>query len=59
MHFDQVDLVEVFHRLGLNVPISDCRGYGVNTGQPGEAGTYRDALAWHVMCLPPLYEAFA
>lgn len=41
----RIELVEVFHRLGLNVLIFDYRGYGASTGRPTEQGTYRDALA--------------
>lgn len=41
----RIDLIGVFHRLGLNVLIFDYRGYGESTGRPAEAGTYRDALA--------------
>lgn len=41
----RVGIIEVFHRLGLNVLIIDYRGYGRSTGQPTEDGTYRDAEA--------------
>ena len=41
----RIDIIEVFHRLGLNVLIFDYRGYGRSTGTPSEAGTYRDAMA--------------
>lgn len=41
----RIELIEVFHHLGLNVLIFDYRGYGQSTGRPTEAGTYRDALA--------------
>jgi hypothetical protein len=37
--------IEMYHHLGLNVFIIDYRGYGQSEGQPGEAGTYLDALA--------------
>ncbi len=41
----RVDRVAVFQRLGLNTLIVDYRGYGASSGEPSEAGTYRDALA--------------
>jgi hypothetical protein len=41
----RIEMIEIFHRLGLNVLIFDYRGYGESTGHPTEEGTYRDALA--------------
>lgn len=47
---DRLDLIEMFHRLGLNVLIVDYRGYGNSTGTPSETGTYRDAeTAWRYL----------
>ncbi|MEQ8798287.1 MAG: alpha/beta hydrolase [Salinisphaeraceae bacterium] len=44
---DRVDLLALFHHIGLSVLIIDYRGYGQSTGQPSESGTYRDAeAAW-------------
>lgn len=44
---DRVDLLALFQHIGLSVLIIDYRGYGQSTGQPSEAGTYRDAeAAW-------------
>lgn len=46
----RVELIEMFHRLGLNVLIVDYRGYGNSTGKPSEAGTARDAeAAWRYL----------
>ena len=43
----RLDTIAMFHRLGYNVLIFDYRGYGRSTGQPSEAGLYRDAqTAW-------------
>lgn len=43
----RVELVEMFHRLGLNVLIFDYRGYGNSSGKPSETGTALDAeAAW-------------
>lgn len=43
----RVEIIEMFHRLGLNVLIVDYRGYGNSTGKPSEEGTARDAeAAW-------------
>ena len=42
---DRLDRIAVFRRLGLNTLIIDYRGYGASSGEPSEAGTYRDALA--------------
>ncbi len=41
----RLDSLRLFHELGMSVLIIDYRGYGKSTGQPGEAGTYQDALA--------------
>ncbi|MDX2506768.1 MAG: alpha/beta hydrolase [Gammaproteobacteria bacterium] len=44
------DSVKIFHRLGLNVFISDYRGYGRSEGKPSEAGLYEDAhSAWRYL----------
>lgn len=46
----RVEIIELFHRLGLAVLIIDYRGYGRSTGKPGEAGTYCDAeAAWRYL----------
>ena len=46
----RIDVIEIFHSLGLNVFIFDYRGYGRSTGKPSEDGTYRDALAaWNYL----------
>ncbi len=37
--------VRELHRLGLGVFVFDYRGYGQSSGQPSEAGLYRDATA--------------
>lgn len=42
---DRIDLLQLFHELGLSVLIVDYRGYGQSTGRPSEEGTYRDAMA--------------
>lgn len=43
----RLDSIAMFHRLGYSVLIFDYRGYGRSTGQPSEAGLYRDAqTAW-------------
>ena len=39
------DSIEIFHRLGLNVFITDYRGYGKSKGKPSEQGVYQDATA--------------
>lgn len=41
----RLELIRIFHDLGLSVLIFDYRGYGVSEGKPDEAGTRRDALA--------------
>ncbi|WP_043770806.1 alpha/beta hydrolase [Algiphilus aromaticivorans] len=42
---DRIDLLQLFHELGLATLIVDYRGYGQSTGRPSEEGTYRDAMA--------------
>jgi fermentation-respiration switch protein FrsA (DUF1100 family) len=43
----RVDYLRMFHRLGYSSLVVDYRGYGLSTGSPSEAGTYRDAeAAW-------------
>lgn len=43
----RLELIRIFHDLGLAVLIFDYRGYGRSEGRPSEAGTQRDALtAW-------------
>lgn len=42
---NRLSLIEVYHRLGLDVLIFDYRGYGQSEGTPSEEGTYRDARA--------------
>ena len=54
----RLDTIAMFHRLGYSVLIFDYRGYGRSTGQPSEAGLYRDAqTAWEYLTrqrgLPP------
>lgn len=41
----RLELIRIFHDLGLAVLIFDYRGYGRSQGKPDEAGTQRDALA--------------
>ncbi|MDT0635602.1 alpha/beta hydrolase [Spectribacter hydrogenoxidans] len=44
---DRIDLLALFHHIGLSVLTIDYRGYGQSTGKPSEPGTYRDAeAAW-------------
>lgn len=46
----RLDSIAIFHGLGLDVLIVDYRGYGLSTGKPTEAGTYRDAqAAWNYL----------
>jgi len=46
----RLDSIAIFNRLGLDVLIVDYRGYGLSTGRPTEAGTYRDAqAAWNYL----------
>lgn len=42
---DRLGMIEVYHRLRMNVLIYDYRGYGKSGGVPTEQGTYRDAEA--------------
>ncbi len=43
----------MFHRLGYASFIIDYRGYGLSSGTPSEAGTYRDAeAAWNYLTGP-------
>lgn len=43
----RLDLITIFHRLGLNLFIFDYRGFGRSEGRPDEKGTYLDAeAAW-------------
>lgn len=42
---DRLDLLQLFHELGLATLIVDYRGYGQSTGRPSEQGSYRDAMA--------------
>jgi pimeloyl-ACP methyl ester carboxylesterase len=41
----RVENLRVFHQLGWRTLIVSYRGYGLSTGRPDEAGTYRDATA--------------
>jgi len=41
----RLDSLRMFNRLGLDVLMVDYRGYGQSSGEPSEAGTYRDARA--------------
>jgi len=41
----RMETLLIWHRLGWNVLIFDYRGYGLSSGRPSEAGTYRDATA--------------
>jgi hypothetical protein len=41
----RLDSLAIFNRLGLDVLMVDYRGYGQSSGEPSEAGTYRDARA--------------
>lgn len=44
----RLDSLRIFHDLAVNVLIYDYRGYGRSTGNPSEAGLYRDAeAAWN------------
>ncbi len=46
----RLDSMRTFRELGLSVFIFDYRGYGRSEGEPGEAGTYRDArAAWRYL----------
>lgn len=41
----RIDYAVMFNRLGYDTLLVDYRGYGESTGEPSEAGTYRDAAA--------------
>jgi len=41
----RIEVLELFHEIGLQVFIFDYRGYGKSGGRPSESGTYRDAQA--------------
>lgn len=41
----RLELIQLFHHLGLNTFIFDYRGYGQSEGRPSEHGTYLDAEA--------------
>ena len=41
----RLQIIEIFHRLNLNVFIYDYRGYGKSQGVPSEQGLYRDVQA--------------
>ena len=42
---DRVEIIGLFHRIGLDVFIFDYRGYGKSQGRPSEKGFYSDAQA--------------
>lgn len=42
---DRLELIQIFHDLGLNVFVIDYRGYGLSGGKPSEAGLYLDSQA--------------
>lgn len=43
----RLELLQIFHALGVNVLLFDYRGYGRSEGAPSEAGLHRDAeAAW-------------
>ncbi|MCD6583325.1 MAG: alpha/beta hydrolase [Candidatus Omnitrophica bacterium] len=41
----RVEMIKMFHDVGLNVFIFDYRGYGKSQGRPSEKGLYQDALS--------------
>ena len=46
----QLDSIQLFHKLGLEIFIFDYRGYGQSEGKPTEKGTYEDAeAAWRYL----------
>lgn len=46
----QLESIQIFHRLRLDVFIFDYRGYGQSKGKPTEQGTYKDAqAAWRYL----------
>ncbi len=47
---NRLEILKLFHELGLSIFIIDYRGYGRSQGTPDEAGTYSDALgAWRYL----------
>ena len=42
---NRIELIQLFHRIGLDVFIFDYQGYGRSSGSPSEAHCYADALA--------------
>lgn len=48
----RLDSIRLFHDMGLSVLIFDYRGYGKSTGEPSEAGIYRDAeTVWQYLTM--------
>jgi len=46
----RLGLIQIFHRLGLDIFIFDYRGYGHSQGKPSEQGLYQDAeAAWRYL----------
>ena len=41
----RIEIIDMFSKLGLDVFIYDCRGYGRSQGSPGEEGLYLDTQA--------------
>ena len=41
----RIEIIQMFHELGIDVFIYDYRGYGQSKGQPSEKGTYLDEEA--------------
>ncbi|MCD6228186.1 MAG: hypothetical protein J7K17_01730 [Candidatus Omnitrophica bacterium] len=41
----RVDIIKMFHKVGLSVFIFDYRGYGRSQGRPSERGPYENALS--------------
>ena len=52
----RLEIMEIFHKLKLNVFIFDYRGYGRSQGRPSEQGLYKDAQAAY-QCLLGLRDA--
>lgn len=49
-HESRLELIRLFHDLGLDVFVFDYRGYGESEGTPSEKGTYDDAeAAWNYL----------
>ena len=49
-HQHRLELLRLFHGLGLEVLVFDYRGYGESEGRPTEKGTYEDAeAAWRYL----------